>query len=165
MILGRIRGQVHVRVARGYQWLSLSLLFPFAVMRAGASAPVVVLLALFSCSYHAGGGCGLLTTPALGVGALGLAVTALDPGIETACVVPGGGRLTAPGLVIGVRVFSLPAGGSGVTASGRTLSRIARGHASVYLAPARLRAVVPGQLARREAQEGVEGYLTASCGF
>ena len=174
VILGRIRGQGHVRVARGCQWLSLSLLFPFAVTRAGASAPVVVLLALFSCSSHAGGGRGLLTAPALGVGALGLAVTALDPGIETgrvvtACVVPGGGRLTAPGLVIGVRVFSLPAGGSGVTASGRTLSRIARvtarGHASVYLAPARLRAVVPGQLARREAQEGVEGCLTASCGF
>ena len=65
--------------------------------------------------------------------------------------------------------FSLPAGGSGVTASGRTLSRIARvtarGHASVYLAPARLRAAVPGQLARREAQEGVEVCLTASCGF
>ena len=162
VILGRIRGQGHVRVARGCQWLSLSLLFPFAVTWAGASAPVVVLLALFSCSSHAGGGRGLLTAPALGVGALGLAVTALDPGIETgrvltACVVPGGGRLTAPGLVIGVRVFSLPAGGSGVTASGRTLSRIARvtarGHASVYLAPARLRAVVPGQLARREAQE------------
>ena len=65
--------------------------------------------------------------------------------------------------------FSLPAGGSGVTASGRTLSRIARvtarGHASVYTAPARLRAVVPGQLARRETQEGVEVCLTASCGF
>ena len=116
MILGRIRGQGHARVARGCQWLSLSLLFPFAVTRAGASAPVVILLALFSCSSHAGGGRGLLTAPALGVGALGLAVTALDPGIETgrvvtACVVPGGGRLTAPGLVIGVRVFSLPAGG------------------------------------------------------
>ena len=41
----------------------------------------------------------------------------------------------------------------------------ARGLASVYLAPDRLRAVVPGQLARREAQEGVEGCLTASCGF
>ena len=166
VFLGRIRGQGHVRVARGCQWLSLSLLFPFAVTRAGASAPVVVLLALFSCSSHAGGGRGLLTAPALGVGALSLAVTALDPGIETGRVVPGGGgRLTAPGLVIGVRVFSLPAGGSGVTASGRTLSCIARGHASVYLAPARLRAVVPGQLARREAQEGVEGCLTASCGF
>ena len=128
-----------------------------------------VLLALFSCSSHAGGGRGLLTAPAFGVGALGRAVTALDPGIETGRVVPGGGRLTAPGLVIGVRVFSLPAGGSGVTASGRTLSRIARmtarGHANVYLAPARLRAVVPGQLARRETQEGVKGYLTASCGF
>ena len=55
-----------------------------------------VLLALFSCSSHAGGGRGLLTAPALGAGALG---------------------------------------------------------------------VVPGQLARRETQEGVEGYLTASCGF
>ena len=70
-----------------------------------------VLLALFSCSSHAGGGRGLLAAPALGVGALGLAVTALDPGIETGRVVPGGGRLIAPGLVIGVRVFSLPAGG------------------------------------------------------
>ena len=168
VILRRIRGQGHVRVARGCQWLSLLLLFPFAVTRAGASAPVVVLLALFSCSSHAGGGRGLLTAPALGVGALGLAVTVLDPGIETGRFVPGGGRWTAPGLVIGVRVFSLPAGG-GVTASGHTLSRIARvtarGHASIYLAPARLRAVVLGQLARLEAQEGVEGCLTASCGF
>ena len=46
-----------------------------------------VLLALFSCSSHAGGGRGLLTAPALGVGALGRAVTALDPGIETGRVV------------------------------------------------------------------------------
>ena len=47
-----------------------------------------------------------------------------------------------------------------MTASGRTLSRIARvtarGHASVYLAPARLRAVVTGQRARRGTHEGVE---------
>ena len=50
-------------------------------------------------------------------GALGLAVTGLDPGIDTgrvvtSCVVPGGGRLTAPGLVIGVRVFPCPLGGA-----------------------------------------------------
>ena len=76
-----------------------------------------VLLALFSCSSHAGGIRDLLTAPALGVGALGRAVTALDPGIETgrvvtACVVPGGGRLTAPGLVISVRIFPCPLGGA-----------------------------------------------------
>ena len=60
--------------------------------------------------------------------------------------------------------FSLPAGEIGVTTSGRTLSRIARvttrGHAGGYLAPARLRAVEPGRLARRETQEGVEAFAS-----
>ena len=44
------------------------------------------------------------------MGALGLAVTGLDPWIDTghtvtACGVTGGGLLTAPSRVIGVRVF------------------------------------------------------------
>ena len=51
-----------------------------------------------------------------------------------------------------------------MTASGRTLSRIARmtarGQAGDYLAPARLRAVEPGRLARRGTQEGVEAFAS-----
>ena len=51
-----------------------------------------------------------------------------------------------------------------MTASGRMLSRIARvtarGQASDYLAPARLRAVEPGRLARRGTQEGVEAFAS-----
>ena len=44
------------------------------------------------------------------MGALGLAVTGLDPWIDTGhtvstCGVTGGGLLTAPGRVISVRVF------------------------------------------------------------
>ena len=59
---------------------------------------------------RAGCGCGLLTAAARGVGALGLAMTGLDPWIDTghtvtACGVTGGGLLTAPGRVISVRVF------------------------------------------------------------
>ena len=55
-------------------------------------------------------GRGLLTATARGVGALGLAVTCLDPWIDTgrtvsSCGVTGGGLLTAPGRVISVRVF------------------------------------------------------------
>ena len=55
-------------------------------------------------------GRGLLTATARGVGALGLAVTGLDPWIDTGhtvstCGVTGGGLLTAPGRVISVRVF------------------------------------------------------------
>ena len=87
---------------------------------------------------HAGSGCGLLTATARGVEALGLDVTGLDPRIDTghavtALGVTGGGQLTAPGRAVSVRV-SLPAGEIGVTASGRTLSRIARGPAGDYLA-------------------------------
>ena len=91
---------------------------------------------------RAGCGRGLLTATARGVGALGLDVTGLDTRIDTghavtACGVTGGGLLTAPGRAISVRV-SLPAGEIGVTASGRTLSRIARvtarGQAGDYLA-------------------------------
>ena len=50
-------------------------------------------------------GRGLLTATARGVGALGLAVTGLDPWIDTRHTVTGGGLLTAPGRVISVRVF------------------------------------------------------------
>ena len=85
---------------------------------------------------------GSLTATARGVVALGLDVTGLDPRIDTghtvtACGVTGGGLLTAPGRAISVRV-SLPAGEIGVTARGRTFSRIARvtarGQAGDYLA-------------------------------
>ena len=91
------------------RWLSLSLLFPFVVKRSRASTPVVVRLALL---VPARAGCsrGLLTATARGVGALGLAMTGLDPWIDaghtvTACGVTGGGLLTAPSRVISVRVF------------------------------------------------------------
>ena len=50
-------------------------------------------------------GCGLRTTTARGVGALGLAVAGLDPWIDTGYTVTGGGLLTAPDRVISVRVF------------------------------------------------------------
>ena len=51
-----------------------------------------------------------------------------------------------------------------MTASGRTLSRIARvtarGQAGDYLAPARLRVVEPGRLARHETEECVEAFAS-----
>ena len=74
--------------------------------------------------------------------ALGLDVTCLDPRIDTshavsALGVASCGLFIAPGRAVSVRV-SLPAGEIGVTASGRTLSRIARvtsrGQAGDYLA-------------------------------
>ena len=78
----------------------------------------------------AGSGRGLWTATARGVEALVLDVTCLDPQIDTshagtALGVTSCGRLIAPGRAVSVRV-SLPAGEIGVTASGRTLSRIAR---------------------------------------
>ena len=54
---------------------------------------------------RAGCGRGLLTASARGVGALGLAVTGLDPWIDTRHTVTDGGLLTAPGRVISVCVF------------------------------------------------------------
>ena len=54
---------------------------------------------------RAGCGRGLLTATARGVGALGLAVTGLDPWIATGHTVTGGGLLTAPSRVISVLVF------------------------------------------------------------
>ena len=136
---GRIRGPGHVGVA----------LVDVAVVLALAPLPVRGQEVESVDSGHrplgsllvparAGCGRGLLTATARGVGALGLDVTGLDPRIDTghtvsACGVTGGGLLTAPGRAIGVHV-SLPAGEIGVTASGRTLSRIARGQAGDYLA-------------------------------
>ena len=130
---GRIRGPGHVGVA----------LVDVAVVLALASLPVRDQEVESVDSGHrplgsllvparAGCGRGLLTATARGVGALGL-----DPRIDTSHTVTGGGLLTAPGRAISVRV-SLPAGEIGVTASGRTLSRIAhvtaRGQAGDYLA-------------------------------
>ena len=101
---------------------------------------------------RAGSGRGLLTATARGVEALGLGVIGLDPRIDTshavtALGVTGCDLLTAASHAVSVRV-SLPAGEIGVTASGRTLSRIAR-------VTARLRAEETGRLAKRETQEGV----------
>ena len=56
-------------------------------------------------SARAGCGRGLLTATSRGVGALGLAVTGLDPWIDTGPTVTGGGLLIAPSRVIGVRVL------------------------------------------------------------
>ena len=75
---------------------------------------------------HAMSGRGLLTATALGVEALGLVVTGLDPRIDTGHVVTaldvsGRGLLTATARIVSKRV-PLPAGGSGVTARGRPLS-------------------------------------------
>ena len=136
---GRIRGSGHVGVA----------LVDVAVVVALSPLPVrgqevesvdsgLRPLGSLVVPARAGGGRGLLTATARGVGALGLVVTGLGPRIGTrhtvtACGGTGGGRLTAPGHAIGVRV-SLPAGEIGVTAGGRTLSRIARGQAGDYLA-------------------------------
>ena len=123
---GRIRGPGHVGVA----------LVDVAVVLALAPLPVrgqeVESVDSGHCPLgsilvpaRAGCGRGLLTAAARGVGALGLDVTGLDPRIDTSHTVTGGGLLTAPGRAISVHV-SLPAGEIGVTASGRTLSRIAR---------------------------------------
>ena len=131
---GRIRGPGHVGVA----------LVDVAVVLAVAPLPVRGQEVESVDSGHrplgsllvparAGCGRGLLTATARGVGALGLDVTGLDPRIDTGHTVTGGGLLTASGRAISVRV-SLPAGEIGVTASGRTLSRIARGQAGDYLA-------------------------------
>ena len=84
-------------------------------------------------------GRGRLTATALGVEALGLDVTGLDPRIDTGHAVTALGvngcvLLTATGRAVSVRV-PLPAGEIGVTARGRPLSRIARGQACDYLAP------------------------------
>ena len=107
---GRIRGPGHVGVARGlrcgcrYRSSSRSR-FEVGSIDSGRR-PLGSLLV----PARAGCGRGLLTATARGVGALGLAVTGLDPWIVTghtvtACGMTGGGLLTAPGRAISVRVF------------------------------------------------------------
>ena len=86
-------------------------------------------------------GDGLLTATSLGMCALNDWETGLDPWFDTglavtALGVPGRGRLTATGHIVGMCI-SLPAREIGVTASGHTLSRVAlvtaSGHAGDYL--------------------------------
>ena len=133
---GKIRGPGHVGVALVDVAVVLALaLAPLPVRGQEVESidsghrPLGSLLMPARAGCGRGRGRGLLTATACGVGALGLDVTA--------CGVTAGGLLTAPGHAVSVRV-SLPAGEIGVTASGRTLSRIARvtarGHAGDYLA-------------------------------
>ena len=127
---GRIRGPGHVGVALVDVAVVLSLA-PLPVRGQEVESVDSGHRPLGSLLVPARAGCGrgLLTATACGVGALGLDVTT--------CGVTGGGLLTAAGRAISVRV-SLPAGEIGVTASGRTLSRIAcvtaRCQAGDYLA-------------------------------
>ena len=127
---GRIRGPGHVGVALVDVAVVLTLA-PLPVRGQEVESVDSGHRPLGSLLVPARAGCGrgLLTATARGVGALGLDVTA--------CGVTGGGLLTAPGRAISVRV-SLPAGEIGVTANGRTPSRIARvtarGQAGNYLA-------------------------------
>ena len=86
---------------------------------------------------HAVSGRGLLTATALSVEALGRVVPGLDPRIDighavTALGVSSRGLLTATAPAVSVRV-PLPVGGCGAVVRDRTLSRIARGQACVYL--------------------------------
>ena len=136
---GRIRGLGHVRVARVDVAVALALA-PLPVrsqeVESVGSGHRLRRSLLVS-------GRGLLTATALGVEALGRVVTGLDPRTDTghamtALDVSGRGLLTATARVVSERV-PLPAGGSGVTARGRPLSRVAsmtaRGQAGDYLAP------------------------------
>ena len=114
----RIRGLGHVRVARVDVAVALALApLPVRgqeVVSVGSGhRPRRSLLV----SARAVSGRGLLTATALDVEALGHVVTGLDPRIET------GHAVTA---LDGSERVPLPAGGSGVTVRGRTLSRIAR---------------------------------------
>ena len=128
---GRIRGPGHVGVALVDVAVALALA-PLPVRGQEVESVDFGLCPFGSLLVPARAGCGrgLLTATARSVGAHGLDVPGLDPRIDTshtvtACGVTGGGLLTAPGRAISARV-SLPAGEIGVTASGRTLSRIAR---------------------------------------
>ena len=102
---GRIRGPGHVGVARGLHCgcrSHSSSRSRFEVESVDSGRRPLGSLLVPAC---AGCGRGLLTATARGVGALGLAVTGLDPWINTGHTVTGGGLLTAPGHAIGVRVF------------------------------------------------------------
>ena len=141
---GRIRGLGHVRVARVDVAVALALApLPVRgqeVVSVGSGhRPRRSLLVL----AHAVSGHGLLTATALGVEAFGRVVTGLDPRIDTghavtALDVSGRGLLTATARIVSEHV-PLPAGGSGVTARGLLLSRVARmtarGQAGDYLPP------------------------------
>ena len=141
---GRIRGLGHVRVACVDVAVALALApLPVCgqeVVSVGSGhRPRRSLLV----SAHAVSGRGLLTATALGVEALGRVVTGFDPRIDTGHAVTAlngsiCGLLTATARVVSERV-PLPAGGSGVTVRGRTLSQIARvtahGQSCDYLLP------------------------------
>ena len=110
---GRIRGLGHERVA------------PVDVAVALALAPLPVRgQEVESVGSGHRPRCSLLV-PARGVEALGRVVTGLDPRTDTGHAVSGCGLLTATARVVSERV-PLPAGGSGVTARGLPLSRVAR---------------------------------------
>ena len=103
---GRIRGPGHVGVARGCRCGCRSRSSSRSRSR-GRGRRLQLSSAWLSFRVC---GRGLLTATARGVGALGLAVTGLDPWIDTGhtvstCGVTGGALLTAPGRVISVRVF------------------------------------------------------------
>ena len=161
---GRIRGLGHVRVTRVGVAVALA---PLPVRGQEVESvgsghrPRRSLLV----PAHAVSGRGLLTATVHGVEALGRVVTGLDPRTDTSHAVSVRGLLTATACVVSERV-PLPAGGSGVTARGRPLSRVARltarGRSGGRLpgSPARLRAEESGRLARRETQEGVEAVAS-----
>ena len=102
---GRIRGPGHVGVARGCRCGCRSRSSSRSRSRGRGVGSSCRPLGSLLVSARAGCGRGLLTATARGVGALGLAVTGLEPWIDTGHTVTGGGLLTAPSRVIGVRVF------------------------------------------------------------
>ena len=141
---GRIRGLGHVRlacvdVAVGLALAPLPVRGQEVVSVGSGHRPRRSLLV----PAHSVSGRGLLTATALGVEALGRVVTGLDTRTYaghavTALDVSGRGLLAGTARVVSERV-PLPAGGSGVTARGRPLSRVARmtarGQAGDYLTP------------------------------
>ena len=134
---GRIRGLGHVRVAR----VDVAVALALAPLPIRGQEVVSVGSGHRPCRSLLVSGRGLLTATALGVEAR--VVTGLDPRTDTghavtALDVSGRGLLTATARVVSERV-PLPARGSGVTARGRPLSRVAcmtaRGQSGDYLTP------------------------------
>ena len=167
---GRIRGPGHVGVALVDVAVILALA-PLPVRGQEVESVDSGHRPLGSLLVPARAGCsrGLLTATTRGVGALGLDVTGLDPRIDTGHTVTGGGLLTAAGRAISVR-FSLPAGEIDVTASDRTLSRIARVTARGQAAITWLSCPLAGGGDRTAGQTRNPGgcwggCLAASCGF
>ena len=135
---GRIRGLGHVRVVR----VDVAVALALAPLPVRGQEVVSVGSGYRPCRSllvpaHAVSGRGLLTATALGVEALGRVVTDTGHAV-TALDVSGRSLLTATARVVSEHV-PLPAGGSGVTARGRPLSRVARmtvcGQAGDYLTP------------------------------